>query len=280
MLAAVYAVSAAWGLTQEQDYPALSMETADKALSLNPDLSMPYAVRGVAQRNLIPRGGTAGWEESLASFSQAIARDQKNTTAILWRGIAYEVLGYFDLALADFRKCLEIDPVYEICRRFLAMTHVLAGRTDEGLRAYEQGLEKGYQNSEALFAAVYAARGDRAAVRALLVLAFPKQPQWVRPIFRSMADPAFAEADRKEAIALLDATQATDSDARFLLRDYGGMPIVDDQNPVWWFRFDAAFLKSDARKKLIRQWRLPDYWRKHGFPSQCHAIGADDFACE
>jgi hypothetical protein len=49
---------------------------------------------------------------------------------------------------------------------------------------------------------------------------------------------------------------------------------------VWWYRFDAAFLKSEARKKLIRQWRLPEYWRKHGFPPQCHAVGADDFACE
>ncbi len=283
MLAAVYAVSSAWGLTQEQDYRALSMDAADKALSLNPDLSMPYAVRGIAQKNLVPRGGTAGWEDSLASFSQAIARDPKNTTAIFWRGTTYELLGYFDLALADLRKCLEIDPVYEICRRFIATEHVLAGRIDEGLRVYEQGLEKGYRNNESLFAAAYAARGDRAAALALLVLAYPKRPQWVRPIFRSLVDPNFNEADRKDAIALLDATSSPEGDqvdARFYLRDYAGMPTADDQNPVWWYRFDSAFLKSEARKKMIRQWRLPEYWRKHGFPPQCRAVGSDDFVCD
>ena len=25
---------------------------------------------------------------------------------------------------------------------------------------------------------------------------------------------------------------------------------------------------------------LPDYWRKHGFPPQCKAVGSDDFECE
>lgn len=283
MLAAVYAVSAAWGLTQEQDYRALSIETADKALSLNPDLSMPYAVRGVAQRNLIPRGGKASWDDSLASSSQAIARDPKNATAIFWRGISYEVLGYFDLALADMKRCLEIDPAYEICHRFNATVHVLAGRIDEGVRGYEKGLEAAYLNNESMFASVYAARGDRATALALLVLAYPKNPQWVRPIFRSLFDPTFDEADRKQAIALVSATSSPEEDqvgARFILRDFAGMPTIDDQNPVWWYRFDAAFLKSEARKKLIRQWRLPEYWRKHGFPPQCRAVGTEDFVCD
>ncbi len=282
MLAAAYAVSTGWGLTQERDYRALSMEAADKALSLNPGLSMPYAVRGFVQQDLIPQGGTADWEESFSNYSQSIARDPKNTTAMLWRGIGYMQLGYFELANTDLKTCLEIDPAYEICRRFMATVHVHAGRIDEGLRDYEQGLEKVYLNKEPLFAAVYAARGNRAAARALLVLAYSRQPQWVRPIFRSLVDPTFSEADRKQAIALLDATNARDGadmDARFFLRDYAGIPTAKDQNSLWWFRFDPLFLKSEARKKLIRQWRLPDYWRKHGFPPQCKPVGKDDFEC-
>jgi hypothetical protein len=30
---------------------------------------------------------------------------------------------------------------------------------------------------------------------------------------------------------------------------------------------------------MIVSWRLPEYWRAHGFPPQCRAVGAADFTC-
>ena len=45
-------------------------------------------------------------------MDRAIAADPRNATAFLWRGIAWLDLGFFDRALADFDRCLELEPNY------------------------------------------------------------------------------------------------------------------------------------------------------------------------
>jgi TolB-like protein len=44
--------------------------------------------------------------------------------------------------------------------------------------------------------------------------------------------------------------------------------------------WSGQLLKFPQTKGVIKQSRLPDYWRQVGWPSQCHAVGADDFECE
>jgi hypothetical protein len=41
-----------------------------------------------------------------------------------------------------------------------------------------------------------------------------------------------------------------------------------------------AWAKSPERKRLMRERKLDVYWRKHGFPPRCRAVGADDFKCD
>ena len=31
---------------------------------------------------------------------------------------------------------------------------------------------------------------------------------------------------------------------------------------------------------MIRELALPEYWRKHGFPSHCRPVGDDDVDCD
>jgi hypothetical protein len=57
------------------------------------------------------------------------------------------------------------------------------------------------------------------------------------------------------------------------------MPAINSDPPIWWARGDATWLKSESRKQMMRHWHLPEYWRKHGFPSQCRPIGESDFEC-
>ena len=42
----------------------------------------------------------------------------------------------------------------------------------------------------------------------------------------------------------------------------------------------AGFRNSAGFKKLLERLNVPDYWRKHGYPPQCHAVGASDFSCD
>jgi tetratricopeptide (TPR) repeat protein len=96
-------------------------------------------------------------------------------------------------------------------------------------------------------------------------------------------DPAFSETERKEALAIVDAAPPGwfyEYETRLLLRDYDRIRPERNVDTLLYYREDAGFLKSEARKKLMRQYRLPDYWRKHGFPPQCRAVGPADFACD
>ncbi|HEV2285904.1 MAG TPA: hypothetical protein VGR80_07660 [Steroidobacteraceae bacterium] len=282
-LAAVLVVSKAWGLSEEGDYQQAAAQAADRALELAPDLSLPYAVRGAVESNRIALGTGGSWEESLAALGEAIRRDPQNATAHLWRGGDNQTLGYFERAAADFRRCLELDPAYETCRRNLALMELFEGRSQEALRLYEVGLAQDYVNDDVYFAPAIAARGDRLGALGALLQQFRTQPQLLQALFRAVADPAFSSGDRHEALALVAGVKDDPEAARgalWLLKDYDRMQQFFTDNPAsTWARTDPDWLKSAARRRMIVYWRLPGYWRAHGFPPQCKAVGTADFSC-
>src|SRR5262249_25047688 len=79
MLGAVLVTGKYWNVGDEGDHQA-GADAVDKALHLDPDLSMAYAVRGEFQLDGIPSRGAAAWEDSSESFSRAIERDGTNAT--------------------------------------------------------------------------------------------------------------------------------------------------------------------------------------------------------
>ena len=80
---------------------------------------MPYAVLA-HQETGSDLGETANLYETAA-----VENDPQNVTALLWRGTAFRDAGFFDKALDDISRCLEIDPLYLICKQHLALTYVL-----------------------------------------------------------------------------------------------------------------------------------------------------------
>ncbi len=270
-----------WGVGDESDTQA-GVDAVEMALRLDPNLSLAYAVRGEVQADVVPSRGAVGWEDSTESLSRAIEHDGTNATAFLWRGQNYATLGYFDLAIQDFQRCLDIDPAYELCRRFLAGTYLFLGRTDDAFRFYEIGLENGYIVNDGLFAPAVASQGDRFGALKILAGEYQADPQLIRPLFRALTDPTFGDRDRQEAIAL--ASRAKNSwnfipSALLILKAYDKIIADHYAPPIWWAREDAAWLKSQSRKQAMQYWHLPEYWRKHGFPPQCRLIGDADFEC-
>ncbi len=282
-LAAVWVISQAWGLKEEADYNQAAVAAAERALALDPTLSLAYAVSGQAQGNRIALGKGGSWEEAIAPLDEAVRRDPRNTTALLWRAGHLFTLGYLDRAREDFDRCLALDPAYETCRRNLAVLELGAGRTDDALRLYEVGLAQDYVNDDVYFARAVAARGDRIGALGVLLEQFRARPQLLQALFRAVTDAKFSDADRREALALVDSASDDQEAARgalWVLRDYDRMEQYFTDYPVaLWARSEPEWLKSPARKRMIERWRLPEYWRAHGFPPQCQAVGAADFAC-
>jgi len=40
------------------------------------------------------------------------------------------------------------------------------------------------------------------------------------------------------------------------------------------------FLNSPAPKAVLERLGIPAYWREHGYPPQCRAVGQRDFTCD
>jgi TolB-like protein/tetratricopeptide (TPR) repeat protein len=282
MLGAVLVTSKSWDVGDESNQQAAA-DAADMALRLDPNLSLAYAVRGQVQLDAIPSRGAVGWEDASESLSRAIEHDGTNATAYSWRGTHHTALGYFDGAIQDYQRCLDIDPAYELCRGHLSMTYLYLGRTDDALRLYEIGLENGHiAGATALLAPAAAARGDRLGALSMVAQEFRDDPQLIRPLFRALTDPTFNDRDRQDALALVNRAKHTGyfiPSALWLLKVYDKRIYDDIIPPIWWARDDAAWLKSQVRKQAMQHWHLPEYWRKHGFPPQCRPVGESDFEC-
>jgi adenylate cyclase len=283
-LAAVYAIAPGWGATDRTDYPKAALDAAATALRLDPRLSLAYAVRETVQSNLLSHDTSISWDDVMASGMRAVANDPREATSVAWRGVIFLRLGYLDRAGTDLRQCLNLDPAYELCRRLLATTEMYLGHVQDGLRLYQASLENGGANSVDVAFAPALVRSNRLAVLGLLAEAYPGQQQLNHLLYRSLIDPAFGERDRQDVLRLIGAGAITNESAQWalwLIKAYdqlAAVPLVEGPT-IWWARDDPAWLKSPARKAFIKQWRLPEYWRKHGFPPQCKPIGESDFEC-
>jgi hypothetical protein len=49
---------------------------------------------------------------------------------------------------------------------------------------------------------------------------------------------------------------------------------------VAWERFPPTFRGSAAFKRTLENLGVTEYWRAHGYPPQCRAVGEKDFACD
>jgi TolB-like protein len=282
-LAATYNVAPGWGYL-DRDYGTLAREAATTAIELSPELSLPYAVLALDLNSYYP----VDYEQSLALFDEALARNPKNTTAHLWRTIVYLDLGYFDRAEQGAEQCLEIDPAYEICRSFLAMAALFAGDTARALEIHETALRHGFYGNTNPFLYLYVATGEERT--ALIALAASNAATGINNAtayeYRAMTDPAFDYEAEKTLIeqAYFRAGEAepefgpANPDFMFIYHQYDQISLTD--LPYWWFPYPLEFRNSPHRKRLIREIGMPVYWRKHGFPSQCRPLGADDFECD
>ena len=282
-LAATYNVAPGWGFV-DRDYLALAREAATRAIELSPELSLPYAVLAINLNSRYP----VDYEQALALFDEALDRNPKNTTAYLWRTIMYLDLGYFDRAEQGAQQCLEIDPAYEICRSFLALAVLFAGDTERALEIHETALRHGFFGNTEPFLHLYIATGEERT--ALIALAASNAASGINKAtafeYRAMTDPAFDYEAEKTLIeqAYIPAGESEPvigaSYPDYLLRYRRYDQLQSSELAYWWFPYPLEFHDSPHRKRLMRLTGLPEYWRKHGFPPQCRAQGADDFECD
>lgn len=281
-LAGGYFVAPGW-VGGDRDYSALTMSAANKAIALNPDLALPYAALG-GEFALRP---PLDFDRGLKLLDEALVRNPKETSALLWRAIANMVLGYLDRAEQDLKRCLEFDPDYGNCRRHLAMTKLFTGDVEEAERLHEQGLQSGFAGTTVALQFYYLAVGNNAVVLSELVYAQGRfiGGDMIDPTYTAMTDRDFEFEDvRGRVEVLMNAVTGREfdwtrnGDLAFIFKNYEAISQLDQQ--FWWHPYPEDFKKSPARKQLIRKFGIDDHWRGHGFPPQCRPVGGDDFECD
>jgi len=289
VLAADYWVARSWlsGTDLNREFFALADNAARKAIALDPSLSLPYAVLGGRSQNV------ADYEAAFSHFDKAIARNPKDETIYMWRGQVWRDLGFFDRALADFDRCLSLNPDYNNCRDHKSTTLILAGDIAGGLATLKENLRRGFGGSfNAAPWGAYLARGDEHGflyemTRLADDLSTGDMRWAVDMLFQAQTNPAY---DRKEALRILETRlkgmgaplvprSPAETRVLFLFGAYDRMQ-PDGAILSWTTTGFPEWAKSPERKRLMRERKLDVYWRKHGFPPQCRAVGSDDFTCD
>lgn len=283
-LAAVYSVAPSWGVPGD-NHIENSVAAAQKAIALDDTLALPYAALAHNLKYTLPNDFSAMTEWT----NKALSLDPSNTSALLWRGTDEIALGFFDRANVYLEKCLAVDPNYQNCRRFLALSKLYAGETDEAFDLFDQGIVNGSSSQITPFLNTLMMTDQKRAGLYLLAWNWEVFDVWLRSIsYRSMTDPTF---DHEKELVLFKARYKAEIGEPFSWDndDYSDLAITfrkyEHVQPTqfkmrWWDRSDTHFFKSPHRKRLIREMGIFDHWREHGFPPQCRPVGKDDFECE
>ncbi len=283
-LAAAASVAESWGL-HDRDYTELARGAAQKALELDPTLAQPWAALGMLEISRRPMD----WERSLALMDKSLALDPRNPTVLLWRGDVFMRLGYFDRALADLEGCLALDPSYLNCERTKALILLYQGHTDAALESFRRGASQGFMQGRATsFVGPFLAVGDHPMARKLMDrLGVPIKVQ--PALEQALLHPERQEPASRAELAAFIATAGTGTTSEIgvsrramWLGDFDGVAnaaAADFGAPLYWDRIPAAFRASASFKRMLEEAGIVDYWRKHGYPPQCHAVGGG-FACD
>jgi len=279
-VAAVQAILNYWVFDDGIEHLPLAKEAANRAVELDPSLSMAYAVLGFVAN---------GWDfeqiRAVELLDQAIQNDPKNTDAWLWRGITLTSLGFFDEALRDLAECQDIDPGYLICKQQAAATYLFKGQEEKALQMFEETLYEGFHWGDGMFISVYVHRGQPLLA---LLLADTRTGNTRAPIkdwIKAIREP---EAGLEAGLARF---QAWSDESGMPLTQFGWVllafraydQIVETPTgafEIMWKPDAADFRRSAHFDAVVRAIGLLDYWQARGFPPHCRPVGDDGFECD
>ena len=284
-LAAVSSIMRSWGFS-DRDYSALARTSAERALKLDPSLSMPWAALAQEAKSKWP----VDHAEVLRLLDKAIAADPRNATAVLWRSISWVDMGFFDRAIADQDLCLKLEPGYHNCRSHKMLALVSKGDEVAAIAEFNRSVADGAfgSRSENMLPTLVHRGDDTAALLLMDNLGFP--PPVRDMVLGAIKNPAAPHPPAKAVVAqyLSDPGNLAVKNVGlthfyFWLGDYDTVADNDDASMatvIAWERYPASFRNSPQMKRRLRNEGVVDYWRKHGYPPQCRAVGADDFTCD
>jgi tetratricopeptide (TPR) repeat protein len=125
------------------------IKPAERAIALKPDVAAYYVVLGTLYGQVVPANLLAGLsygKKSKDAIQKAVEKDPKLAAAYEARGVGNYYLpsalgGGFDLAIADFRKSIELDPRSAASYLWLGLSLRKQNKNAEARQAFQKSLE-------------------------------------------------------------------------------------------------------------------------------------------
>ncbi len=276
-LAAVHSVATSWFPGDGIDHPALALAAAHRAIEIDPDLSMAYAVIGMKHQTT-----GEGYGGAIRNLDIAIKNNPKNATAWLWRGITLKDMGYIAKADKDFEQCLTIDAGYLNCSQYQAETRLALGEIEAAISQFEAIIEYNFHSTDDAFVSYYVHTGQRNMALLVAALALRKQfapiGNWIEAIENPLEDQT-SRVDRFNQWGATHNINVCDMGAvAIALRREDCFPSIANARLMW--QPDTAYYRKTSAFKEFVNAHLMAYWQQNGFPSQCRALDDGDFACD
>jgi TolB-like protein/Tfp pilus assembly protein PilF len=277
-LAAAYSVQESWR-NFDRDYRALTVEAANRALALEPDLATAHAAIGMVAH--LP-DGRPDKIKTIEELDTAIRIDPSESILRNWRGQHLAELGFFERAKSDLLTAIDLNPNDEIAQAWMMKILFFEGKSKKAIEYWP--LEFRETPFIILFEAIAAAkRGDEDAVRA----AGARLPDQLVEV-EVLMDPNFdydAGYLRMKAGFEEKGIPAGVADRPHLLWMYkqydrlaGDAELTG--NMAWWYTAHEDFLSSPQRYALFKEHGLEDYWLAKGFPPRCRALDVGGYECD
>jgi len=276
-LAAVRAVATSWDRGDSVDHDSLALAAARRALEIDPDLSMAYAVIGM-QHQLTGEG----YIGAIRNLDIAIRNNPKNATAWLWRGLTFRYMGYIEQSVADFEQCLQVDAGYLLCSQYLASGLLSLGKIEEAVKQFEKTFETNFHPVDDHFVSYYVHTGQRNIAFLVAAMDPGREHVPVKEFVEAIENPL---EDHSARVARFNEWGKTynidvcdmDTIAVALRQDQCFLDI-ENAGSIW--HPDAAyFRKTPAFKEYVNTY-LRDYWQQNGHPSQCRLLDDGDYECD
>ncbi len=261
----------------------LTIEFADKAIALEPASSTAIASKvHIIAKDPQFLDSRTNWSHVIAEYTRALEIDPRNDSALNWRGLTLQQLGYLDDAIADFSNCTRYEPLNVPCNENLAYTLTNVGRDTEAFDVITRGLNQGIAKHEYMSLPLLA-RLEKEELFKTVSNSRRSLFGWREhdELYKAMRNPNREYPKLLESLKQFHA-QNPDRDAYALndIRAALGDHAVGDAGFSYWGEENQRYRQSDQFKNLIQSIGILRHWQEHGFPPQCRAIGEADFECD
>ena len=277
-LAAVHSVATSWHQNDGIDHDSLALAAAHRALEIDSDLSMAYAVIGM--KHQITGEGYTG---RIRNLDIAIKNNPKNATAWLWRGISFREMGYFAQAVADFEQCLEIDAGYMLCHRYLAAGLLYLGQIEAAVKQFEKAFEFNFPSLSDEFVSYYVHTGQRnmaylVAAQDLAEFRYGPVKDWIEAIENPLDDHSARIARFNQWAAAFNIDVCNLDSIAIALRQDECLLLKENAGLMW--HPDAAYFRKTPEFREYVNTHLREYWQENGHPPQCRVVDDVEYECD